>query len=104
VNYREIFELGVVEGVRERVQLATSLNWLEMQAKILVQCIHLFYEASGAAGCFICEKVPLQSRKMRASARGNRRSLTEHPPFPLKGMRPVLQHVAYLTGTPVMAA
>jgi len=44
VNCREISELGVVEGVHRKVQLANSLNRLNDRREFLMQCINPFTE------------------------------------------------------------
>jgi len=44
VNCRELSELGVVEGMHGRVQLANSLNRLDCRREFLVQCINPYAE------------------------------------------------------------
>jgi len=57
VNNSQIFGLGVVEGVHDKIQLASSLNQLTARREILVQCVNPFTEsvklpAGSMLGCF----------------------------------------------------
>jgi len=45
VNSRRISGIGVVEGVYDKIQLASSLNQLTARGEILVQCVNLFTES-----------------------------------------------------------
>jgi len=42
VNCKKIADLGVVEETHEAIRLASGLNWLDSQRKLLVQCINSF--------------------------------------------------------------
>jgi len=60
VNNKQISGLGLVEGAHDRIQLASSLNWLTARGEILVQCVNPFTESV---------KLPEESRQRPRSGR-----------------------------------